>query len=91
MLENAELVLVGANDAPWYWWDHSGWYWAMGLHGIFWLILIALIVVTIVAPIRSSRRGPAGTDRSAKSAMDTRYARGEINRSEYLERKRDLA
>ncbi len=88
MLENAELVLVGAKDAPWYWWDHSGWYWAMGVHGVFWL---ALIVVATVILIRSSRRGLAGAENSAKSALDTRYARGEINRDEYLERKRDLA
>ncbi len=88
MLENAELVLVGANGAPWYWWDHSGWYWAMGVHGVFWL---ALIVVAIVILIRSSRGGLAGAKNSAKSALDTRYARGEINRDEYLERKRDLA
>ncbi len=88
MLENAELVLVGANGAPWYGWDHSGWYWAMGVHGVFWL---ALIVMAIVILIRFSRRGLIGAENSAKSALDTRYARGEINWDEYLERKRDLA
>ncbi len=88
MSENAALVLVGANDADWYGWDHSGWYWAMGFHGVFWL---ALIVVAIVILIRSSRRGLAGAENSAKSELDTRYARGEINRGEYLEGKRDLA
>ena len=88
MLKNAELFVVGAKDAPWYWWDHSGWNWAMGFHGVFWL---ALIVIAIVDLIRSSRRSLAGAENSAKSALDTRYARGEINWDEYLERKRDLA
>ena len=91
MLENAELVLVGANNAPWYWWDHSGWYWGMGVHGILWFTLIALIVVAIIVLTRSSRKGLPGADNSAKSALDIRYARGEINQGEYLERKRDLA
>ena len=90
MLGNADLVLVGANDAASYWWDHSGWYWAMGVHGIVWLTLIALIVVAIVLFIRTSRRDLPGADNLAKSALDTRYAHGEINRGEYLERRRGL-
>ena len=88
MSENAELVLVGANDAHWYGWDHSGWYWAMGLHGILWL---ALVVVAIVVLIQLSRRGLPGADNSAKSTLDIRFARGEIDRGEYHEKKRDLA
>jgi hypothetical protein len=35
--------------------------------------------------------GQARTDNSAKSALHARYARGEINRGECLERKGDLA
>ena len=88
MLENAELVLVGAGDANWYGWDHSGWYWAMGFHGILWL---ALVVVAIVVLTQFSRRGLPGADSSARSALDVRFARGEIDRGEYRERKRELA
>jgi uncharacterized membrane protein len=88
MLENAELVLAGTNNSPWYWWDHSGWYWAMGFHGILWM---ALIVVAIVVLTRLSRRSLNGVENTANTVLDTRYASGEINRGEYLERKRDLA
>lgn len=88
MSENLESVLPGANDAPWYWWDHSGWYWAMGAHGVIWLILIALIAAAVVVLARSTRRGLSNP---ARCALDSRYARGEINRGEYFERKRDLA
>ncbi len=91
MSENSDFGLVGANDAAWFWWDHSGWYWTMGVHGVLWFTLIALIVVSLVVFIRTSRRGLPGPDNSAKSTLDIRYARGEINRGEYLERKRDLA
>ena len=88
MSETAALVLARANDANWYGWDHSGWYWAMGLHGILWL---ALVVVAIVVLIQFSRRGLPGADNSAKSTLDIRFARGEIDRGEYHEKKRDLA
>jgi uncharacterized membrane protein len=63
----------------------------MGVHGLLWLTLTALIVVAVGLLIRTSRRGLRGADNWAKSALDIRYARREINRGEYLERKRDLA
>jgi uncharacterized membrane protein len=88
MSETAALVLARANDANWYGWDHSGWYWAMGFHGFLWL---ALIVVAIVVLIQFSRRGLPGAENPAKSALDIRFARGEIDRGEYCERKRELA
>ena len=91
MFDKANLVLVGANDAPGYWWDHTGWYWSMGLHGVFWLALIALVITAAVVLIRSSNRGFARAEGPAKVALDARYARGEIDRGEYLERKRDLS
>ena len=91
MMEKAELVLVGANYAPWHWWGHPSWYWAMGVHGILWLTLIALIVVAVVGLTRTTRRTLPETENSANSEFDTRYARGEINRGDYLERKRNLA
>ena len=90
-MKNAEFFLVGANDAPWHWWGHPSWYWAMGIHGILWLTLIALIVTAVVGLTRSTRRALPGAENSANSEFDSRYARGEISRGEYLGRKRDLA
>lgn len=91
MLDKVDLVLVGANNASGYWWDHTGWHWAMGLHGVFWLALIALAIATIVALSRTSSRRLRAVKISPRAALDTRYARGEIDRGEYLERKRDLS
>jgi uncharacterized membrane protein len=87
MSEDAKFVLVGANDAPWYLWDQSAWYWAMGVFGVFWF---TLIVVAVILFIRTSRRDLPRADDSAKSALDIRYAHGAIDRGEYLERKRGL-
>jgi len=76
----------------------GGWYWWMGLHGLIWLLFIALLVVGLVALIRFLwRGGPAhptarGTGRSAAlDLLEARYARGEIEREEYLQKKQDLA
>jgi len=64
-------------------------------HMVFWvLILIAIIfgvvwlVRAVVAPTQhnASARRSAGLD-----ALEERYARGEINREEYLQKKRDIA
>jgi len=91
MSDATDLVLVGAGNSPAYWWDHTGWFWTMGLHGLFWLALIGLLVFSAVALIRSPKRALGERETSAKALLDARYARGEIDRGEYLERKRDLA
>jgi putative membrane protein len=99
MLDRADLVLAGTGNAPWYW-DHAGW--AMGLHGFFWLLLLGLIAVVVVIATRSGLRSgvSTGTDpgltpgadgSSALAILGARYARGEVDRGEYLERKKDLS
>lgn len=62
-----------------------------------WIFLLALTILTIAATIwliRSSRRprkqGPSGTSQ-ALAQLDLRYARGELERDEYLRRKGDLS
>jgi putative membrane protein len=99
MLDRADLVLAGTGNAPWSW-DHAVSGWAMGLHGFFLLVLLGLIVVVLVIATRSGLRSgmPTGTGlarevdgSSALAILGTRYARGEIDRGEYLERKQDLS
>lgn len=72
----------------------SGWGWGLmgGLHGIFWLVLLVLVGIALVALIRYLWRGPGGepSASSARRLLDERYARGEIERAEYLQRRQDL-
>jgi len=89
MLETAQRFLVAANDAPWYWRDHSGRFWEMGEHGIPWLTLMALITVATFILIRSSHGALVEVNRSANSTLEYFYARWEKNRGEYLERRRE--
>ena len=74
----------------------SGWGWGLmgGLHGLFWLVLLVLAGVALVALVRYLWRG-GGADSSpssssARRVLDERYARGEIERAEYLQRRQDL-
>ena len=68
-----------------------GWMWLMP---IFWIVFIGLIIWAIVALVRSSS-GSRGEDSSkmdsALEVLKKRYARGEIGKEEYEEKKKGLA
>lgn len=90
-LATQTVVVAQPNEAAWYWWDHTSWQWGMGFHLLFWLAVGLLITGIILALLRFSGTR-AGTARStAATILDGRYARGEIDRGEYLERKRDIS
>jgi len=75
-------------------WDHMGDF-AWGGMGmgfgmfLFWGLLLAVIVILAVRMLDSGVRGK-GKDKSAREILDERYARGEIGREEYEQKKRDL-
>ena len=67
--------------------DHMwtmGWYWIIGI--------VAFILVIWLTFKLADRRGSTELPgaRSAISILKERYARGEISKEEYLEKKRDL-
>jgi putative membrane protein len=65
-----------------------------GFFGMFiWLVVIVLVVAVVVWLMRSAgSRRPAQLERrsSGLDVLEERYARGEINRDEYLQKKRDI-
>lgn len=65
--------------------------WGFGM-GLVWLVFLGLIVAGVVLAIRGSSEGASGgvRGRSALDILDERFARGEIEREEYEERKRVL-
>ncbi|MDH3228741.1 MAG: SHOCT domain-containing protein [Alphaproteobacteria bacterium] len=74
---------------------HGGGYWlGMGLHGVFWIVLVAVIAVMVIWAVRSGRRqyggAAAGGGPNPREILDARYARGEIEQEEYLTRKKTL-
>lgn len=54
-------------------------------------VLMTLIVVVVVAVVLATRTsGGGGGSSSALRILEERYARGEIERDEYLQRRGDL-
>jgi putative membrane protein len=62
------------------------WFWA-----VFAVVLLALLVVGVVWLVRTlAWPGSGGTTSAARQELDLRYARGELTREEYLQRRADL-
>ena len=76
--------------------DHMTWMmngWGMGFGFIFWLLILVAIIAGVVWFVRSQPL--AGSQRREKHStglevLEERYARGEISREEYLQKKRDI-
>lgn len=71
----------------------GGFGWA-GLASIFWVVLLGLIIWAVVVLVRGIGQSNSSTASGTNSALDIlkkRYARGEINKEEFEEKKKDLA
>lgn len=69
--------------------DGMGWGWFMGLHGLFSLLVIGLIIAGVVFAVRAFTASDGGGGQ-ASDVLAARYADGQISREEYLQRRRDL-
>ncbi len=69
--------------------DHMNWGWGGGFMMILWIILLAVLIYWIV---RAAQRGnnQLPQPESAIDILKKRYARGEISKEEFQERKKDL-
>lgn len=61
----------------------------MIFHWLFWLALLALLIWAGFALSRRSRLND-GKEETALDLLNERYARGEIDREEYLQRRNDI-
>lgn len=68
----------------WHWNGMGAWGWMMMT--AFWLVVIALVIWTV----RSTTGSPPRDENQALRILDERFARGEIDRDEYGERRRVL-
>lgn len=57
----------------------------MGFGIIFWVLLIAMVVYLLTSREKAEKR-----EDSATKILNERYAKGEISREEYLEKKKEL-
>ena len=64
-----------------------------GMTGLVWLWVVVPLLVLVVVSVWLVRtvRSRAGSDAAAaRRGLDLRYARGEVDRDEYLQRRADL-
>ena len=61
--------------------------------GILWVAFVVLVIYAVVQFLRGEDRAPFGPKRrsAALDILEERYARGEIGRDEFLEKKADIA
>lgn len=82
----------------WYGTDGWGWGWGLGMiHGLLWWVFVILGIVLLLRLLARGSGGssapPAAPPPPAETALDIlkkRYARGEIGKAEFEEKKRDL-
>lgn len=80
-------------------WGMMGGGWGYGgygaIHMIIWLVILIAIIAGVVWLVRSLAAPGVHSLPPQRSAgldvLEERYARGEINREEYLQKKRDIA
>ncbi len=68
----------------------GSWAWGMALLGLLLILIVVGLIIWLVVYSARSSRPPTNGARGAIELLDERYARGEIDRDEYLERRKDL-
>ena len=73
-------------------WGNMGWYGPIFM-GLFWVLLIVLIILLIRWLLSSGHTGNQdhGRGESALEILKKRYARGEIDKEEFEAKKKDLS
>jgi putative membrane protein len=82
----------GQGPGPWQ--MHDPLDWGMWFGPLFMLTPLALLIIAIVALVRwlSGRNAERGRRvPTARDILDERYARGEVDRDDYLRRRDDMA
>lgn len=69
-------------------WANAGWGWFPLIHMLWWVIVLVAVVALIRWGLGGVTRGRDDVSARAIEILAERYARGEIDKEEYEERKR---
>ena len=74
------------------WGNHGDWMWGMGgVMVLGWILIVIVIAVVVWLLVRGPLAGGTATERrSALDILKERYARGELGREEFEQKRRDL-
>lgn len=70
--------------------DHMDWGWSGGFMMILWVAITIAIIYWIVSAAKRNGNQPFSQPESALDILKKRYARGEISKEEFEQRKKDL-
>jgi putative membrane protein len=73
------------------WGGNWGWGWFGIVHMVLWWFLIILGIVVLAKWLFRGASGRGAPERRALEILAERYARGEINKEEFEQKKRDLS
>ena len=68
-----------------------GFMWLMPLVMLAFFALMIAVIVLLIRWLGGESVGRSASTRTARNILDERYARGEIDREEYLQRQKDIA
>ena len=68
----------------------NGWGMGMGITGLILLVAVVGLITWLVVSTSQGNKPTERTPRTPRDVLDDRYARGEIDRKDYLERRGDL-
>ncbi len=71
-----------------YGFDHGGWMFGGGLTMVLWWVVPIALIVAAIYVFR--RPGQGTREKSALDILKERYARGEIGKDEFEQKKRDI-
>lgn len=79
---------------PWRMHEWMGWGWGGMFFGplfmIFWIAVLVAVVVLVLRWLGGGSVGTGLAPRTSREILDERYARGEIDREEYMRRRQDI-
>jgi putative membrane protein len=72
-------------------WNGGGW-WGIGMviMGVFWVVVMAVVIWAVVRLSRSTRAGQGRDVESARQILDRRFALGESDAEQYAQMRRVL-